>query len=127
MQFERLRRREDFVALRRGLVARDELFTVQVSREARADETVRAGFTVTKKVGDAVERNRIKRRLRHAVRDVAAWPDGLAGRDVAVIARRAVLDAPYGRLLDRLSRTVAKALQRAGKSSDAPPQGAASP
>jgi ribonuclease P protein component len=47
---------------------------------------VRVGFTVTKKMGNAVIRNRIKRRLREAVRDCLA-KYGVAGHDYVIISR----------------------------------------
>ena len=121
LRVERLRERADFLALRSGLKAHGSLFTVQVSREPRAEsDAVRVGLTVTKKVGNAVERNRIKRRLRHAVRDALARSDAapegeaaalpLHGRDVAVIARRDVLHAPYPVLIDALRGALGDAL-----------------
>ena len=67
---------------------------------------------MTRKVGGAVVRNRIKRRLRAATREAA---DGcacdLGGRDVVVIARIEAVDAPFARLVEELRRTVARALQ----------------
>lgn len=61
----------------------------------------RFGFTVTKKTGNAVERNRIRRRLREVVRlsaaDVAA-----EGIDYVLIGRRSALTLPFSRLVDDL-------------------------
>ena len=96
------------------MVARGDLFTLQVSREPAPDRrTVRAGFTVTRKVGNAVERNRIKRRLREAVR-LAAFPPRVAGRDLVLIARRGLLDAPYDRIVAEIERMAVKALAQRG-------------
>lgn len=44
----------------------------------------RVGYTVSRKVGNAVTRNRVKRWLREAVRVVPTWPDGV---DVVLVAR----------------------------------------
>lgn len=52
--------------------------------EADANRTARAGFVVSKAVGNAVVRNKVKRRLRHAAAaELAHWP---AGTDVVVRA-----------------------------------------
>lgn len=58
----------------------------------------RFGFTVTKKMGNAVRRNRIKRRLREAVRQ-AAMPHALPRHDYVVISRHKALDCPFSDLL----------------------------
>ncbi len=64
----------------------------------RSDEgPVRVGFTVSKKVGKAVERNRVRRRLRDIVRLAnTAWMR--AGHDYVLIGRRAALALPFARL-----------------------------
>ena len=60
---------------------------------------VRIGFTATRRIGGAVERNRAKRRLREAARMVA--PDHVkAGCDYVFIARGGVATRPWPRLLD---------------------------
>jgi ribonuclease P protein component len=57
---------------------------------------VRAGFVVSKAVGNAVHRNRVRRRLRHLVRDrLAGLP---AGTDVVVRALRGAAELSYGQL-----------------------------
>lgn len=60
------------------------------------------GFTVAKKVGTAVERNRIRRRLREVVRRSATGAFA-AGHDYVLIGRRAVLSAPFDELMAELS------------------------
>lgn len=70
---------------------------------ADADETWRAGFTVTKKLGGAVARNRIRRRLKEAVR--AVGPDAARpGYDYVFIARRRAATRNYRALLDDVKR-----------------------
>ena len=66
---------------------------------------MRVGYTVTKKIGNAVARNRIKRRFRAAAREVLP---GLAepGHDYVLIARPTALDRPWTALLDDLRRAL---------------------
>jgi len=64
---ERLRQRADFLAAAAGTKVTAPAFLLQARK--RGDEgPVRFGFTVSKKVGNAVERNRVRRRLREIVR-----------------------------------------------------------
>lgn len=66
---------------------------------------LRYGLTVTKKVGNAPERNRIKRRLRAAVQ-VAAAEHAATDMDVVVIGRRDILTADYETLVEDLRRAL---------------------
>ncbi len=67
----------------------------------------RVGFTVTKKVGNAVVRNRVKRRLREAAR-IELGEAGQAGFDYVVIGRKATIDREFGRLREDLAKAVRK-------------------
>jgi ribonuclease P protein component len=93
-QLERLTRRTDFRAAASGLRASGSAFVVQARRRAE-DGPVRVGFTVSRQVGNAVERNRVRRRLREMVR-LSAGMHG--GHDYVLIGRRAALAAPFGEL-----------------------------
>ena len=63
------------------------------------------GFTASKKVGNAVARNRAKRRLREAARRL--MPDhGLPGVDYVMVARANTPDAPWGALLDDIGNAL---------------------
>jgi len=63
---------------------------------------VRVGFTVTRQVGGAVERNRIRRRLREAVRLSAAGDAMRPGHDYVLVGRRAALAAPFTEMAQTL-------------------------
>jgi ribonuclease P protein component len=98
---ERLRQRADFLAASSGARVAAAGFVLQA--RARGDEApARVGFTVSKKVGNAVERNRVRRRLREVVRQMAA-ERMRAGTDYVLIGRRAALAVPFGRLIEDLA------------------------
>jgi len=62
----------------------------------------RVGLVVSKSAGDAVTRNRIKRRLRHALRTVQLKP----GMDYVIIGNGQVADAPHAQLMGWLGRVL---------------------
>ncbi|MDG6094169.1 ribonuclease P protein component [Acetobacter sp. AN02] len=75
----------------------------------RADpEPARAGFTVTKKVGNAVVRNRTRRRLRAALGVVSQETD-LSGLDLVLIGRDATRRRPFVSLTDDIRYALKKA------------------
>ena len=69
----RLKSRPQFLAVRKGETRRGRTFLLEVLDRHQPDEAPRVGFTVTKKHGNAVERNRMRRRLKEAVRHSAAF------------------------------------------------------
>ncbi len=72
---------------------------------ARPGQPTRAGVVASRKVGNAVHRNRAKRRLREALRLV--WPELPAtGWHVVLIATPGTLTLDYGRLVDDLRRSL---------------------
>jgi ribonuclease P protein component len=100
----RLRKREEFLAARRGDKRRGRLFLLEVL--SRGDEAApRVGFTVTKKVGNAVVRNRVRRRLKEAVRAHAAIHMA-PGHDYVIVGREDVLTAPFEQIADELKRRI---------------------
>ena len=104
---ERLRQRADFVAAATGTKVPTAAFVLQVRQRNDDSGPIRVGFTVTKKVGNAVERNRIRRRLKEIVSLSAAGRLQL-GHDYVLIGRRAALDLPF----DRMNDDFAGALRR---------------
>jgi len=93
---ERLRQRADFLAAASGIKAPAAAFVLQ-ARKRRDGGPARLGFTVSKKVGNAVERNRVRRRLREIVRHWAI-SRFRAGHDYVLIGRRAALNLPFARI-----------------------------
>jgi ribonuclease P protein component len=73
--------------------------------------SLRVGLTVGKVLGDAVERNRIKRRMREAVR--VSWLPETAAIDVVFNPRKSVLQLPFGDLCVEVERGLKLAIQRA--------------
>ena len=96
---------------------------VQVRRRAAAGmeraripvDLVRVGFTASRKVGGAVERNRARRRLRAACSEVMPFM-GKAGYDYVLIARGETLRRPYKALLDDLKTALMQLSRDAAKS-----------
>ncbi len=90
---QRLKRRQDFVAAAKGFYQPMPAFVVQAVVR-KDDEPARIGFTCTKKLGNAVIRNRIKRRLKEAAR-LSLEPYVKAGFDYVVIGRAAAENRPF--------------------------------
>lgn len=125
----RLRRRPDFLAAAQGRRFHTERMSAQgrlrepgEQRDGAPAEGLFLGFTITKRVGHATERNRIRRRLRSAL-DAAAQDAPEIGADVVVIARRPALDAPFESLIEDLRRALRSVTRPSGPkpaSSDQP-------
>jgi ribonuclease P protein component len=97
---DRLRQRADFLAVANGPRMNSAAFIVQ-SRARGDDGPVRVGFTVTKKIGTATERNRVRRRLRELVKRL----DAVSLRphsDYVLVGRRAALTHDFATMLDDL-------------------------
>lgn len=108
---ERLKRRQDFVAAARAQYAAMPGMVVQM--RSRGDQgPPRVGFTTTRKLGNAVVRNRIRRRLREVARLRLA---SLArpGHDYVLIGREKSLDRPFSQLENDLTSALQR-LHRAG-------------
>ncbi|MEW6256886.1 MAG: ribonuclease P protein component [Pseudomonadota bacterium] len=110
---DRLRKRRDFLAAAKAQKAGVASLLLQ-GRNRGDTPQVRVGFTVTKKVGNAVVRNRIRRRLREAAR--AAMPSACRpGHDYVLIARLQALHAPFPDLVRDLQRALTRLHAPAGK------------
>ena len=98
-KIERMTSRPQFLAAAKGVSEARGAVVVQRLDRHDGVSTVRLGFTATRKVGNAVIRNRAKRRLREAAR--AAVPLlAVHGSDYVFVARMGTADRPWDRLLD---------------------------
>jgi ribonuclease P protein component len=103
-----IKKRADFLAANGGRRASTPGFILLVRDRKDSDPAMRVGFTVTKKIGGAVVRNRMKRRFRALAREVVPVR-GLAGADHVMIGRANGVERDFGLLrsefagaLDRL-------------------------
>jgi ribonuclease P protein component len=102
-KIERLKKRPDFLACAQAAHCARGAVLIQArarpSPEGDAEPLARVGFTATKRIGGAVERNRAKRRLREAAR--LLLPElASPGFDYVFVARGGVTTRPWPRLLD---------------------------
>lgn len=97
----RLRRRREFLAVQRGGVhRRGRLLTVIARRGADAAAPARLGITASRKVGNAVLRNRIKRLVREAFRTERRRLPGAL--DLVVVPRPGAAEASFSEVRDEL-------------------------
>jgi ribonuclease P protein component len=102
-----LRKRADFLAANAGKRAATPGFVLLVRDRADRDPAIRVGFTVTKKIGGAVVRNRMKRRFRALARELLPT-EGLAGSDHVMIGRSGGIERDFQRLRSDLSGALRK-------------------
>lgn len=106
-----LKKRSEYLRVRNGLRCATAAFVLEAKvRSADADNPAaepRFGYTITKRVGKAVERNRIRRRLKSAVRGIASQ-HARGAFDYVVIARRPALTSPFAALIGDLVRALAR-------------------
>lgn len=103
-----IRQRKDFLAANSARRVATPGFVLLVRNRDDGSDIKRLGITVTKKIGNAVVRNRMKRRFRELARQLIA-PDGISGADHVLIGRAGGVERDYATLAQEL----AKALKRA--------------
>ncbi|ANV24339.1 ribonuclease P protein component [Rhizobium pusense] len=101
----RLKNRSEFLAVQAGEKRRGSTFLLEVLDRKSPETEPRVGFTVTKRQGNAVERNRMRRRLKEAVR-LSAGVAMKPGHDYVIVARRDVLDTAFPKLQSLLAERI---------------------
>jgi ribonuclease P protein component len=101
---ERLRHRRDFLGAAAGASVVTAGFVVQERRRGD-DGPARVGFTVSRRIGGAVERNRVRRRLKEIVR-LSAAAGFAAGSDYVVVGRGAALGMTFARLAEDFTQAL---------------------
>jgi ribonuclease P protein component len=103
---DRLVKRQDFLAAAQARSFAAKGVVVQM-RDRKDDKPARLGFTVTKRLGGAVTRNRIKRRLREAAR--LTLPElAVPGHDYVLIGRASGLERPFSSLQNDIRAALKK-------------------
>ena len=106
-----LTRRADFLAANRGLRVARPGFVLLVNPNSH--EQVRFGITVTKKIGNAVVRNRMKRRFRALLRELLPQ-QGLPAHDHVLIGRDGGVERDFTKLREELTGALTRAAQGKG-------------
>jgi ribonuclease P protein component len=107
-RLEPIRKRSDFLAANSGKRYPMPGFVLLVRDRKDDDPAMRVGFTVTRKIGNAVTRNRMKRRFRALAREILP-ESGIAGADHVLIGRAGGVERDFAILREELRRALAKA------------------
>ena len=119
-----IQKRADFLAANRGIRVARPGFVLLVNPVARADGLRRFGVTVTKKIGNAVVRNRMKRRFRALLREILPV-QGIVGADHVLIGREGGIERDFATMRAELEQALARAA--AGKGDAPRPRGRGKP
>ncbi len=114
--------RSDFLAANGGLRVGTPAFVLLVKARADDNPQVRIGYTVTKKIGNAVTRNRIKRRFRALVHQVLG-DHGLAGADHVLIGRGEAMTRDFAAMQADLVRALQRVRDGKASADRRPPRG----
>ncbi len=102
-----IKKRSDFLAANRGKRYATPGFVLLVKDRQDADSSIRLGITITKKVGNAVVRNRMRRRFRALALEMLG-DNGKSGADHVLIGRDGGIERDFAELRADLSRALDK-------------------
>ena len=108
---ERLKKRADFLRAAKGVRRVEGAVTLETCPSAQAASAIRVGFTASRKVGNAVARNRAKRRLRAAASQLLPLL-GREGHDYVLVARAGTGTRAFDALLADVTAALAGAHRR---------------
>ncbi len=108
--FSVIRKRSDFLAANRGKRYATPGFVLLVFDRRDDDPAIRLGITITKKVGNAVVRNRMRRRFRELAREVLG-EKGKTGSDHILIGRDGGIERDFGELRADMAKALTKLSQ----------------
>ena len=107
-QIERIKVRKDYLAIQAsGRRWVTPAFVLQTKKADDSERSPHVGFTVTKKVGNAVIRNRVRRRLKEAAREIFPLK-ARDGWDYIVVGRYACMDMAYARIKSDMKWALSK-------------------
>ncbi len=121
--FGRLKERKEFLAVAKGARLHEAAFTLQAKLRSQdlAPAGRRFGLTVTKKTGNSVERNRIRRRLRAALREnpsTRSTSTDSHACDYVIVARRECLSIRFADLTNKLGALITRIDRRLIQTTD---------
>ena len=116
MRLRTIKRSSDFQRVRGGARVATPAFVIETKLRSvhGPDRDVRYGFTVTRKIGNAVVRNRIRRRLKEALRNLPA-DLVVPGHDYVIVARSGLIEQPFADLQGMLALTFKRLRQTTPK------------
>jgi len=103
-----LKKRSDFLNIRlKGSVYKSNSLILQKLFDEKLNNSIRIGYTATKKLGNAVKRNRAKRLMRELIKDSKIYDKGV-NFSYVLIAKKSIFETPYKKLKEELKNLLDK-------------------
>ena len=107
-----LKKRSDFLSLRGKEVFFSKFFILQMD-PTPLDDSIHYGIVASKKIGNAVKRNRAKRKMRSLFLEITRLNKNIQSVRVVMIAKHRLIEGDYGQILEDLKRGFEKGLSNA--------------